>query len=147
MLPLGVLNYSHRISHPSLPAHRCLFDVGGARSQRAHWAPYFEDATAIVFLARKCPTRVLLFTSVIEPHPTRLAISAYDQYLEEDARTNRIDDSLQLWTQITSSPILKEVHLVLFLNKREACGWCQGQKIVSSLFQSRAFGIVELNCI
>ncbi|KAF8666610.1 alpha subunit [Rhizoctonia solani] len=69
---------------------------GGARSQRAHWAPYFEDATAIVFLA---------------------PISAYDQYLEEDARTNRIDDSLQLWTQITSSPILKEVHLVLFLNK------------------------------
>lgn len=45
------------------------------------------------------------------------AISAYDQYLEEDPRTNRIDDSLQLWTQITSSPMLRDVHLVLFLNK------------------------------
>ncbi|KAB5592010.1 Guanine nucleotide-binding protein alpha subunit [Ceratobasidium theobromae] len=73
-----------------------LYDVGGARSQRPNWAPYFEDATAIVFLA---------------------PISAYDQYLEEDPQMNRIHDSLQLWTQITTSPILKDVHLVLFLNK------------------------------
>ncbi|CAE6465019.1 unnamed protein product [Rhizoctonia solani] len=95
---IGISEWSFQFTYPG-KKNLCnwrLFDVGGARSQRAHWAPYFEDATAIVFLA---------------------PISAYDQYLEEDARTNRIDDSLQLWTQITSSPILKEVHLVLFLNK------------------------------
>lgn len=50
-------------------------------------------------------------------HADYAAISAYDQYLEEDPKTNRIDDSLQLWTQITSSPMLRDVHLVLFLNK------------------------------
>ena len=38
------------------------------------------------------------------------------QYLEEDPRTNRIDDSLQLFTQICSNALLKSVHLVLFLS-------------------------------
>ncbi|TFK49602.1 G-protein alpha subunit [Heliocybe sulcata] len=75
-----------------------LFDVGGARGQRHSWIPYFDDANAIIFVA---------------------PISAFDQYLEEDPRTNRIDDSLQLFTQICSNPLLKKVHLVLFLNKTD----------------------------
>jgi len=75
-----------------------LFDVGGARGQRHSWVPYFDDANAIIFVA---------------------PISAFDQYLEEDPRTNRIDDSLQLFTQICSNPLLKRVHLVLFLNKTD----------------------------
>lgn len=75
-----------------------LFDVGGARGQRPRWVPYFEEANAIIFLA---------------------PISAFDQYLEEDGRTNRVDDSLQLFTLICSNPLLKSVHLVLFLNKTD----------------------------
>ncbi|KAG6374373.1 guanine nucleotide binding protein, alpha subunit [Boletus reticuloceps] len=75
-----------------------LYDVGGARGQRHSWVPYFDDANAIIFV---CP------------------ISAFDQYLEEDPRTNRIDDSLQLFTQICSNQLLKKVHLVLFLNKTD----------------------------
>ncbi|KAG9125207.1 hypothetical protein FRC07_008550, partial [Ceratobasidium sp. 392] len=96
---IGISEWSFQFTYPGSRGGLCnwrLYDVGGARSQRAQWAPYFEDATAIIFLA---------------------PISAFDQYLEEDPKTNRIDDSLQLWTQITSSPILKWVHLVLFLNK------------------------------
>lgn len=38
------------------------------------------------------------------------------QYLSEDPRTNRIDDSLQLFKQICSNPLLKQAHLVLFLS-------------------------------
>ncbi|KAH7926088.1 G-alpha-domain-containing protein [Leucogyrophana mollusca] len=75
-----------------------LFDVGGARGQRHSWVPYFDDANAIIFVS---------------------PISAFDQYLEEDPRTNRIDDSLQLFTQICSNQLLKKVHLVLFLNKTD----------------------------
>ncbi|KAN0092992.1 Guanine nucleotide binding protein (G-protein), alpha subunit [Tylopilus felleus] len=75
-----------------------LFDVGGARGQRHSWVPYFDDANAIIFVS---------------------PISAFDQYLEEDPRTNRIDDSLQLFTQICSNHLLKKVHLVLFLNKTD----------------------------
>jgi len=44
------------------------------------------------------------------------------QYLDEDPRTNRIDDSLQLFTQICSNALLKNVHLVLFLS---ASSWIQ----------------------
>ena len=39
------------------------------------------------------------------------------QYLEEDPKTNRIDDSLQLFTSICSNKLLKHAHLVLLLNK------------------------------
>ncbi|PCH42467.1 G-protein alpha subunit [Wolfiporia cocos MD-104 SS10] len=75
-----------------------LYDVGGARGQRHTWVPYFDDATAIIFLA---------------------PVSAFDQYLTEDPRTNRVDDSLQLFKQICSNQLLKGAHLVLFLNKAD----------------------------
>ncbi|KAK6997395.1 guanine nucleotide-binding protein alpha-4 subunit [Favolaschia claudopus] len=75
-----------------------LYDVGGARGQRHSWIPYFDTANAIIFVA---------------------PVSAFDQYLEEDPRTNRIDDSLQLFTQVCSNALLKSVHLVLFLNKTD----------------------------
>jgi hypothetical protein len=75
-----------------------LYDVGGARGQRHTWVPYFDEANAIIFVA---------------------PISAFDQYLEEDPRTNRIDDSLQLFTTICSNQLLKNLHLVLFLNKTD----------------------------
>ena len=39
------------------------------------------------------------------------------QYLEEDPRTNRIDDSLQLFTAICSNKLLSNAALVLMLNK------------------------------
>lgn len=38
------------------------------------------------------------------------------QYLDEDPRTNRVDDSLQLFKQICSNQLLKRAHLVLFLS-------------------------------
>lgn len=28
-----------------------IFDVGGSRSQRPHWVPFFDDVQAIIFLA------------------------------------------------------------------------------------------------
>ncbi|KAH9923100.1 guanine nucleotide binding protein, alpha subunit [Amylocystis lapponica] len=40
-------------------------------------------------------------------------ISAFNQYLEEDPRTNRIDDSLQLFTTICSNKLLQKATLVL----------------------------------
>jgi hypothetical protein len=39
------------------------------------------------------------------------------QYLEEDPRINRIDDSLQLFSAIIENQLLKNTHLVLLLNK------------------------------
>ncbi|KAJ3757343.1 guanine nucleotide binding protein, alpha subunit [Lentinula raphanica] len=92
---LGVIEHSFPINLGGTMYDWRLYDVGGARHA---WVPYFEDATAIIFLA---------------------PISAFDQYLEEDPRTNRIDDSLQLFTAICSNKLLKKAHLVLMLNKTD----------------------------
>ena len=91
-----------------------LYDVGGARGQRHSWVPYFDDANAIIFVAP-----VSAFDQVTpRSHITRFATpNTFSQYLEEDPRVNRIDDSLQLFTQICSNALLKNVHLVLFLSK------------------------------
>ncbi|KIJ51433.1 hypothetical protein M422DRAFT_158478 [Sphaerobolus stellatus SS14] len=95
---MGIAEHEFEITLGSKAVKWLLYDVGGARGQRHKWIPYFEDANAIIFLA---------------------PISAFDQYLDEDPKTNRIDDSLQLFTQICSNILLKKVHLVLFLNKTD----------------------------
>ncbi|KAI0256243.1 G-protein alpha subunit [Lactifluus subvellereus] len=92
---LGVTEHSFDINFGGSHYTWILYDVGGARHA---WVPFFEDATAIIFLA---------------------PISAFDQYLEEDPRTNRIDDSLQLFTTTCSNKLLKNSSMVLMLNKTD----------------------------
>lgn len=95
---LGVMEHTFTINIGALSYDWKLYDVGGARGQRPAWIPYFDDATAIIFLA---------------------PISAFDQYLEEDPKTNRIDDSLQLFTAVCSNKLLKDAQIVLMLNKAD----------------------------
>ncbi|EPQ57632.1 G-alpha-domain-containing protein [Gloeophyllum trabeum ATCC 11539] len=73
-----------------------LYDVGGSRSCRAAWYPYFDDINAIIFVA---------------------PISCFDESLAEDRRVNRLDDSLLLWKGLCACPLLAGVQLILFLNK------------------------------
>ncbi|KAJ3526907.1 hypothetical protein NM688_g8198 [Phlebia brevispora] len=73
-----------------------IYDVGGARTQRRAWVPYFSDVQAIVFLA---------------------PISVFDERLAEDRKINRLQDSFALWDAITKSPLLQQCILILFMNK------------------------------
>ncbi|KZP14759.1 G-alpha-domain-containing protein [Athelia psychrophila] len=73
-----------------------MLDVGGARTMREKWYPYFDDLNAIIFLA---------------------PISCFDETLEEDPRVNRIHDSLMLWKGICGSTLLNNVQFILLLNK------------------------------
>ncbi|EPT02660.1 hypothetical protein FOMPIDRAFT_52231 [Fomitopsis schrenkii] len=73
-----------------------LYDVGGARSLRHAWYPYFDDINALIFLA---------------------PISCFDERLAEDRRVNRLQDSLLIWKAVCSSQLLAKVQLILFLNK------------------------------
>ncbi|KAI6025557.1 guanine nucleotide binding protein, alpha subunit [Pisolithus marmoratus] len=73
-----------------------IYDVGGSRTQRQAWLPYFERVTAIIFLA---------------------PISCFDERLAEDPRVNRLEDSFILWKAICSSKLLKSTTLIIFLNK------------------------------
>ncbi|KAH9963792.1 G-alpha-domain-containing protein [Russula dissimulans] len=73
-----------------------FYDVGGSGTHRGAWHPYFMDVKAIIFLA---------------------PISVFDEKVEGDARTNRLEDSIKLWTTVCKSKLLAKVQLILFLNK------------------------------
>ncbi|KAI0634650.1 G-alpha-domain-containing protein [Trametes polyzona] len=73
-----------------------IYDVGGSRTSRAAWFPFFDDANAILFLA---------------------PISCFDELLQEDRRVNRLEDSFLLWRAIVQSKLLANCILILFLNK------------------------------
>ncbi|GBE89336.1 G-alpha-domain-containing protein [Sparassis crispa] len=73
-----------------------IYDVGGTRTSRAAWVPYFEDANAIIFLA---------------------PISCFDELLAEDRSVNRLEDSFALWKSVVGSKLLARSVIILFLNK------------------------------
>ncbi|KAF8633887.1 hypothetical protein AX15_001192 [Amanita polypyramis BW_CC] len=94
---LGVTEHKFRIGTGSSQWQDWrVYDVGGHRSQRAAWVPYFDDMDTIIFLA-----------------PT----SSFDQVLSEDTSVNRLEDSVNLWKSLVSNKLLKDTNLILFLNK------------------------------
>lgn len=54
-------------------------DVGGQRSERRKWLHCFDNVTAVLFL---------------------VALNEYDMVLEEDNRTNRMEESLKLFQKL-----------------------------------------------
>jgi hypothetical protein len=74
-----------------------IYDVNGSKNMRPRWVPYFDDVSAILFLAP-------------------LSFSAF---LEEDPSTNRLDDSYQVWRELCRNKLLRRTTLVLLLNKRD----------------------------
>ncbi|KAJ6489666.1 guanine nucleotide binding protein, alpha subunit [Mycena vitilis] len=95
---LGVSEHRMRLTDPSGGMSRDfrIFDVGGTRSLRHAWVPYFDDMSCVIFLA---------------------PISAFDQTLAEEPTVNRLADSFKLWTSIVSNKLLQHTNMILFLNK------------------------------
>lgn len=56
-----------------------VVDVGGQRSERRKWVHFFDNVNAIIYLA---------------------ALDEYDKRLEEDALTNCLEESLQLFHDV-----------------------------------------------
>jgi len=75
-----------------------FIDVGGQRNERRKWIHCFDGVVSILFIA---------------------AISAYDQTLYEDARVNRMHESLDVWDEIVHNPNFKRTPIILFLNKHD----------------------------
>jgi len=75
-----------------------MVDVGGQRSERRKWLNCFVDVAAVIFL---------------------VAINEYDMVLEEDNKTNRMEESLKLWTKITGAQWFENTPFILFLNKSD----------------------------
>ncbi|KAF9222212.1 G-alpha-domain-containing protein [Gyrodon lividus] len=74
-----------------------IYDVGGSRNMRPQWAPYFDDVQAIIFLAPL----------------------VFNQVLDEDRMFNRLEDSISLWKEVCSNPLLARSNIILFLNKMD----------------------------
>ncbi|XP_078482185.1 guanine nucleotide-binding protein subunit alpha-13-like [Ciona intestinalis] len=75
-----------------------FFDVGGQRGQRQKWLKCFEDVTSILFLASS---------------------SEFDQVLMEDRKTNRLQESLDIFELIVNNRYFVNVSIILFLNKSD----------------------------
>ncbi|KAJ3506396.1 hypothetical protein NLJ89_g6889 [Agrocybe chaxingu] len=73
-----------------------LYDVGGSRTMRHAWVPYFDNVQAIIFLA---------------------PVSCFDERLTEDSKVNRLEDSFLLWRSVCGSKLLARATMILFLNK------------------------------
>ncbi|KAJ7086337.1 guanine nucleotide-binding protein alpha subunit [Mycena belliarum] len=94
---LGVQEWRIRLEHDEqFGSEWVIYDVGGARSMRHAWLPFFDAVNAIIFLA---------------------PISCFDERLAEDPAVNRLEDSLLLWRAIVSSKLLGKTTLIVFLNK------------------------------
>ncbi|CAL1698353.1 unnamed protein product [Somion occarium] len=94
---LGVQEHKiHFQEGPAAGMDWIIYDVGGSRTQRPAWFPYFDDCDAIIFLA---------------------PVNCFDEKLAEDRRVNRLEDSYALWKMICSSKLLAKTQIILFLNK------------------------------
>lgn len=75
-----------------------VIDVGGQRSERRKWFHCFEDVTALIFVA---------------------ALNEYDMVLYEDSEVNRMDESLNLFSDVVNNKYFSNTSVILFLNKRD----------------------------
>jgi len=75
-----------------------IVDVGGQRSERRKWINCFSGVTGLIFVA---------------------SLTAYNQFLYEDEKVNRLIESLQLFKKLLSGETFKNACVVLFLNKAD----------------------------
>ncbi|KAJ3758968.1 guanine nucleotide binding protein, alpha subunit [Lentinula raphanica] len=97
---LGVQEYKFVFEHGRTAGQEWrLYDVGGTRSSRAAWWPYFDDG-------------IVIFSNSNPP-----VLSCFDEKLAEDRRVNRLEDSFLLWRSVCNCKLLSRTQLILFLNK------------------------------
>eukprot|EP01080_Neovahlkampfia_damariscottae_P012828 gene12828-7179_t len=75
-----------------------LCDVGGQRNERRKWIHVFDDVNAILFV---------------------VSLSEYDLTCYEDGTTPRMDESLQLFTNICENKLFDKTPIILIFNKND----------------------------
>lgn len=74
-------------------------DVGGQRTQRQKWTKCFDSSvTSIIFL---------------------VSTSEFDQVLAEDRKTNRLEESKNIFDTIVNNVAFQKISIILFLNKTD----------------------------
>ncbi|CAN0387915.1 unnamed protein product, partial [Hapterophycus canaliculatus] len=80
------------------PMKYTVVDVGGQRNERKKWLHCFDDVKAVVFL---------------------ISLAGYNQVMFEDATQNRLQEALDLFTQVVSNPIFRDTPIHVLLNKTD----------------------------
>jgi len=75
-----------------------VVDVGGQRSERKKWIHCFQNVTALIFC---------------------VAMSEYDLTLFEDSSVNRMQESMELFSEIVNCEWFAQSAIILFLNKSD----------------------------
>lgn len=88
--------YEHQILIKGIPF--LFVDVGGQRSQRQKWYQCFVGVTSVLFMASS---------------------SEFDQVLMEDRKTNRLQESSDIFETIINNKSFVNVSIILFLNKMD----------------------------
>ncbi|ORY36852.1 guanine nucleotide binding protein, alpha subunit [Rhizoclosmatium globosum] len=97
ILVVRIMTVAVTETHFTLPTFKLtVYDVGGQRTERKKWAPYFDNAQAIIFV---------------------VAVGAFDQVCLEDSETNRLVESMNLFGSVCNHPLFKSTDMILFLNK------------------------------
>ena len=73
-----------------------LVDVGGQRTERRKWIHCFDNVTILLYVA---------------------ALSEYDLFCEEDEKSNRMVESLELYKSIVNNVYFQKTPVVIFFNK------------------------------
>jgi len=75
-----------------------ICDVGGQRNERRKWINFFDNVTAVIFVA---------------------SLSCYDEVVFEDEDTNCMMESLQVFEETLNLQTFAETAFILFLNKKD----------------------------
>lgn len=79
-----------------------VYDVGGSRTQRASWKPFFDDGEDHLWSSPALTKTAILVHAIVFLAP----LSAFNQTLEEMPSVNRLEDSLLLWRGTSFRPSL-----------------------------------------
>ena len=97
----------------------CRFiTVGGARSERRKWMSVFDDLTCVLYF---------------------VASSEFDQTLWHDCTINRLTESIDLFENISNTPFLKSIPIILILNKTDLLSTKIREKNIKDYFPD--FGV------
>ncbi|KAM9769319.1 guanine nucleotide binding protein (G protein) alpha v1 [Menidia menidia] len=88
----GVIETQFKVKHLVFR----MYDVGGQRTERRKWIGCFEDVRAVLFV---------------------VALSGYDMTLVEDPSTNRLQESMKLFSSVCNNVFFRCTSMILFMNK------------------------------
>jgi len=95
----GVVEHSFTFDEGTSEEMTLVFvDVAGQRNNRKKWIDQFDNVTAVIFL---------------------VAVSEYNQVLWEDANTNRLIESQNVFKEMLNNEYFTETKFILFLNKKD----------------------------